>query len=74
MPGRVPGADRSPEDPDPEDRETVVTRSLREIDAGRCELLLDQGDFAAERRRDLHEEGWSQSLGKLVELPASRRD
>ncbi|MFF8012838.1 hypothetical protein [Streptomyces sp. NPDC007929] len=51
-----------------------MTRSLREIDAGRCELLLDQGDFATEGRRALHEEGWSQSLGELGELLASRRD
>jgi uncharacterized protein YndB with AHSA1/START domain len=62
------------EDPDPEDRETVVTLSLHDIDAGRSELALDQGDFASERRRALHEEGWSQGLGKLGELLASRRD
>ncbi|MFF9119260.1 SRPBCC domain-containing protein [Streptomyces massasporeus] len=62
------------EDPDPEDRETVVTLSLHEIDATRSELVLDQGDFASERRRALHEEGWSQSFGKLAELLASQRD
>ncbi|MEU9574841.1 SRPBCC domain-containing protein [Streptomyces massasporeus] len=62
------------EDPDPEDRETVVTLSLHEIDAARSELVLDQGDFASERRRALHEEGWSQGLGKLAELLASQRD
>lgn len=61
-------------DPDPEDRETVVTLSLHDIDAGRSELVLDQGDFASERRRALHEEGWSQGLGKLGELFASQRD
>ncbi|MEU6474081.1 SRPBCC domain-containing protein [Streptomyces massasporeus] len=62
------------EDPDPEDRETVVTLSLHDIDAARSELVLDQGDFASERRRALHEEGWSQGLGKLGELLASQRD
>ncbi|MFD5743303.1 SRPBCC domain-containing protein [Streptomyces massasporeus] len=62
------------EDPDPEDRETVVTLSLHDIDAARSELILDQGDFASERRRALHEEGWSQGLGKLGELLASQRD
>ncbi|GGS55690.1 SRPBCC family protein [Streptomyces violaceus] len=62
------------EDPDPEDRETVVTLSLHDIDAARSELVLDQGDFATERRRALHEEGWSQGLGKLGELLASQRD
>ncbi|MFF5846849.1 SRPBCC domain-containing protein [Streptomyces massasporeus] len=62
------------EDPDPEDRETVVTLSLHDIDAARSELVLEQGDFASERRRALHEEGWSQGLGKLGELLASQRD
>ncbi|GHD06708.1 activator of HSP90 ATPase [Streptomyces violarus] len=62
------------EDPDPEDRETVVTLSLHDIDAARSELVLDQGDFATERRRALHEEGWSQGLGKLGELLASQLD
>ncbi|MFJ8052592.1 SRPBCC domain-containing protein [Streptomyces luteogriseus] len=62
------------EDPDPEDRETVVTLSLHDIDPARAELILEQGDFASERRRALHEEGWSQGLGKLGELLASQRD
>ncbi len=62
------------EDPDPEDRETVVTLSLHDIDATRSELVLDQGDFATERRRALHEEGWSQGLGRLAELLASQLD
>ncbi|MET9685027.1 SRPBCC family protein [Streptomyces coeruleorubidus] len=62
------------ENPDPEDRETVVTLSLHDIDTARSELVLDQGDFATERRRALHEEGWSQSLGKLGELLAAPLD
>ncbi|MFF3331016.1 SRPBCC domain-containing protein [Streptomyces sp. NPDC002888] len=62
------------EDPDPEDRETVVTLSLRDIDDTRAELIVDQGDFATERRRALHEEGWTQGLGKLGELLASILD
>jgi uncharacterized protein YndB with AHSA1/START domain len=62
------------EDPDPEDRETVVTLSLHDIDTARSELVLDQGDFATERRRALHEEGWSQGLGKLGELLAAPLD
>ncbi|MDQ0710863.1 uncharacterized protein YndB with AHSA1/START domain [Streptomyces luteogriseus] len=61
------------EDPGPEDRETVVTLSFHDIDAARSELILEQGDFASERRRALHEEGWSQGLGKLGELLASQR-
>lgn len=53
------------EDPDPEDRETVVTLSLRAIDDGSTELALDQGDFTTERRRSLHEDGWTESFDKL---------
>ena len=56
------------EDPDPEDRETVVRLSVREIDDVRAELVLDQGDFATEQRLTLHEEGWAQSLDKLERL------
>ncbi|MFF7312563.1 SRPBCC domain-containing protein [Streptomyces sp. NPDC008137] len=62
------------EDPDPEDRETVVTLSLHDTDAGRSALTLDQGDFATERRRALHEEGWLQGLGKLGAMLASQGD
>lgn len=56
------------EDPDPEDRETVVTLSLRDIGGTSAELVLTQGDFATEGRQALHDEGWTQSLDKLEEL------
>ncbi|WP_257153827.1 SRPBCC family protein [Streptomyces lunaelactis] len=59
------------EDPDPEDRETVVTLSLRDIGGTGAELAVSQGDFATERRQALHEEGWTQSLNKLEELMSS---
>ncbi|WP_234390602.1 SRPBCC family protein [Streptomyces sp. MMG1533] len=59
------------EDPDPDDRETVVTLSLRDIGGTRAELVLSQGDFATEGRQTLHEEGWTQSLDKLEELMSS---
>lgn len=59
------------EDPDPEDRETMVALSLRDIDGTRAELVLSQGDFATERRQALHVEGWTQSLNKLEELMSS---
>ncbi|MEU4468826.1 SRPBCC domain-containing protein [Streptomyces sp. NPDC024017] len=62
------------EDPDPEDRETVVTLSLYDTDVRQSHLTLDQGDFATERRRALHEEGWVQGLGKLGEMLASQWD
>ena len=59
------------EDPDPEDRETVVTLSLRAIDGTSTELTLDQGEFASERRRALHDDGWTQALNKLEILMSS---
>ncbi|WAZ26666.1 SRPBCC domain-containing protein [Streptomyces cinnabarinus] len=59
------------EDPDPEDRETVVTLSLRDIDGTSAELVFTQGDFATGRRQALHEEGWTQALNKLEELMSS---
>jgi uncharacterized protein YndB with AHSA1/START domain len=55
------------EDPTPDDRETVVTLSLREHDEG-TELELTQASFATEERLALHREGWSNSLDKLEEL------
>ena len=55
------------EEPDPDDRETVVTLTLDTLgDATR--LSLSQGDFATEARLDLHRSGWTESLVKLREL------
>lgn len=56
------------EDPDPEDRETVVRLALRDLGDASTELIFTQGDFTTERRRALHEGGWTQSLNKLEEL------
>ena len=55
--------------PDPDDRETVVALSLRELDGG-TELLLTQGDFATQERLALHEGGWTESLERLREVLA----
>ena len=52
------------EEPDPDDRETVVTLSLVG-DRERTTLVLDQGPFATEARRALHEAGWTDSLERL---------
>jgi uncharacterized protein YndB with AHSA1/START domain len=60
------------EDPTPDDRETVVTLSLRELEQDTA-LDLAQGTFATEERRALHREGWSNSFDKLEEL-VSRSD
>ncbi len=59
------------EPPDPEDRETVVSLSLRDRGGAKTELVFTQGDFATERRRALHEEGWAQTLDKLEALMSS---
>jgi uncharacterized protein YndB with AHSA1/START domain len=60
------------EDPTPDDRETVVTLSLREVDDN-TELDFAQGTFATEERRALHRGGWTDSLDKLEKL-VSRGD
>jgi uncharacterized protein YndB with AHSA1/START domain len=55
------------EPPDPDDRETVATLTLR--DRGeQTEVSLDQGEFATDERRTLHEGGWSDSFEKLEQL------
>ncbi|MGP4001489.1 SRPBCC family protein [Streptomyces sp. 8N706] len=59
------------EEPDPEDRETVVTLSLRDLGSTSTELALAQGDFATERRQALHDEGWTQALDKLEDHMSS---
>ena len=55
------------EEPDPDDRETVVTFSLG--DRGEStELTVVQRRFATEGRRALHEQGWTESLDRLEQL------
>jgi uncharacterized protein YndB with AHSA1/START domain len=60
------------EDPTPDDRETVVTFSLQDL-GGLTELIVDQGIFATEERRALHEQGWTEALDRLQELISSDR-
>ena len=60
------------EEPDPDDRETVVRLSLRPCSDG-TELSLLQDDFATEARLALHRDGWTESFQKLRELVASSR-
>lgn len=55
------------EDPTPDDRETLVTLSLRDLGES-TELVFTQAIFAAERRRALHEQGWTDGLDRLQEL------
>jgi uncharacterized protein YndB with AHSA1/START domain len=55
------------EDPDPDDRETLVTLSLGDLDES-TELVFTQREFATEGRRALHEQGWTDCLDRLQEL------
>ena len=57
--------------PDPDDRETVVSFSLRDR-RGSTALTVDQAPFATESRLVLHEQGWTDSLDRLEELIRSR--
>jgi uncharacterized protein YndB with AHSA1/START domain len=58
------------EEPDPDDRDTVVTFSLRDLGES-TELSVDQGAFATQGRRALHEQGWTESLDRLQALVSS---
>ena len=55
------------DEPDPDDRETVVTLTLTPVTGG-TEVSLSQGEFATEERLALHRGGWTDSLEKLGEL------
>jgi uncharacterized protein YndB with AHSA1/START domain len=59
------------EDPDPDDQETVVTLSLRDLGQS-TELVFTQRTFATEARRALHERGWTDCLDRLQELMSSQ--
>jgi uncharacterized protein YndB with AHSA1/START domain len=61
------------EPPDPDDRETVVVFSLRDV-GGSTALTVDQGSFGTEERRALHEQGWTETLDRLHELITTVRD
>jgi len=52
------------EDPDPDDRETVVTFALRAMNAS-TEVTVEQGPFMTEQRLSLHQQGWSDTLDRL---------
>jgi uncharacterized protein YndB with AHSA1/START domain len=60
------------EEPDPDDRENVVTLSLTNL-GDRTELALDHGPFVTEARRALHWHGWSDSFEKLARIVSATR-
>ena len=59
------------EEPAPDDRETLVTFSLRD-QGDETHLTVDQGVFATEARLALHTQGWSESLSRLEEFLSTR--
>jgi uncharacterized protein YndB with AHSA1/START domain len=59
------------EEPDPDDRETLVTLTFEPVPAG-TRVQLDQGVFATEARYALHEAGWRETLDRLEASLAAR--
>lgn len=58
------------EEPDPDDRETVVRLNVDPSGTG-SELTLVHGEFATESRLALHRSGWTESVEKLQGLVES---
>ncbi len=55
------------EQPDPDDVETLVELSLRDLGES-TEVVLTQRAFRTEARRELHRQGWTDSFDKLEKL------
>jgi uncharacterized protein YndB with AHSA1/START domain len=52
------------EEPDPDDVETLVELSFRDLGEA-TEVVFTQGPFKTEARHELHRNGWTDSLDKL---------
>jgi len=59
------------EDPDPDDVETVVDLSFRDLGES-TEVVFTQGLFKTEARRALHRDGWTDGFNKLEALLSPR--
>jgi uncharacterized protein YndB with AHSA1/START domain len=59
------------EDPAPDDVQTVVSLSFRDL-GEETEVALTQGPFKTEARRALHRDGWTDSLDRLEHLLSLR--
>ncbi|MGH2963110.1 MAG: SRPBCC family protein [Pseudonocardiaceae bacterium] len=55
------------EDPDPDDVETLVELSFRDLGES-TEVVFAQGPFKTEARRDLHRDGWTDGFDKLEQF------
>jgi uncharacterized protein YndB with AHSA1/START domain len=59
------------EDPDPDDVETLVRLSLRDV-GDSTEVAFAQGRFKSKARLELHRNGWTDSFDKLEQLMSGR--
>ena len=59
------------EPPDPDDVETRVELSLRDLGTS-TEVVLTQGPFKTEARRELHRAGWTDSFNRLERFLSRR--
>jgi uncharacterized protein YndB with AHSA1/START domain len=57
------------EEPDPDDVETLVELSFHDV-AGSTEIDFTQRRFKTEPRRELHREGWTDTLDRLEQFLA----
>jgi uncharacterized protein YndB with AHSA1/START domain len=57
------------EEPDPDDRETLVSLSFQAVPEGTL-VVLTQGAFATKARYELHRDGWTQTLERLARYVA----
>jgi uncharacterized protein YndB with AHSA1/START domain len=58
--------------PDRDDRQTMVTLALQD-QGERTKVLLTQDGFATEKRRALHEDGWTDSFERLEQVLGEAR-
>ncbi len=59
------------EPPDPDDVETQVSLSFRDLGES-TEVTFTQGSFKTEERRALHRDGWTDAFDKLERLISAR--
>jgi uncharacterized protein YndB with AHSA1/START domain len=59
------------EDPDPDDVETLVELSFRDLGES-TEVTFVQGRFKTEARFELHRDGWTDSFNKLERLVSTQ--
>ena len=55
------------EDPDPDDVETLVDLSFRDLGKS-TEVVMTQRSFKTEGRRELHRDGWTDSFDRLEQF------